>query len=685
MGYTYEQLKSMGAVPGSSGAGGDAALEAPAAPAAVPQSVVPTGATGPAQKKKYTYQELVAQGATPASPAPTEQKGNNILAAFAKGVFGAPATLLARPVQAVAGLAGVSNEDIDTATKKIPILGDLIAPTPKNFGDIPAEVGRGAQTVALGLGPIAGGALFGAGTSLEQGDDLLSTQTAFNVALGAAGGKILGLVGKPLLNATGKVVGTITPKVLKDVATSGAKGIQEFAANHQILGGVAAPLSESLAKGGQAIDNAVDNTFKKGGQAVKDVASKQFPQLNPTNHYTAVNERDILRPTTVNEPKYHKATAVYNDAKAKGIDLEKVASERGIIHDQIAEGGKYNTLDAADNLRQNNYQVSDTIARPAIKAAEPGVALVPLEQVRSSMISRINKIPASQIGDEERATLIKQIKSRYADGSAADTAHPNGYSLTELHDARIAAQKNGGYKVGQSASDALKAQRSREEGRVFSEIFDSSAPEELGIKPFKKELEKNFLLADYLESLNTKKVPAGITKKAVRLFGRAVTATVGGKIGGFPGSILGAQYGDMLFNSFETLPNPIKMAVLQAVKKEDPKIFGELVKYIGTKETERLMTKGLPSAGGSAFKETPPTIFTTPGGKSTTIKGEAADVAAVEQGRAKQPGTDRRLKSYLDKVNYAQGADGVYTNPKDLPTIKMGPKKKSPKRLNDIY
>ncbi len=313
--------------------------------------------------------------------------------------------------------------------------------------------------MALGLSPIAGGALFGAGNSLESGNDLLSTQTAFDTVLGAAGGKVLGLVGKPLLNATGKVVGTITPQILKDVASGGAKSITDFAANHQLLGGVAAPASKALKTGAEAIDSSIEGAFKKGGTAVQDLAKAQFPGLSPTNHYLKINARDIVQPTVVNKAAYNKATDIFNDAKAKGIDLGEVANNRGIQHDQLIDGGRYSTADAADALRQNNFKVSSEVIRPAIEAAEPGVPLVPIENVRNAMVSKIKAIPASQIADEERATILKQIEKRYADGSATDKAHPNGFSLTDLHDSRIAAASKGGYKPGQSASDALKAQR----------------------------------------------------------------------------------------------------------------------------------------------------------------------------------------------------------------------------------
>lgn len=167
-----------------------------------------------------------------------------------KSLIKAPLTMIARPIQAVAELAGASPESVNTATKKI--AGDFVAPVPQNFSDVGKDIGRGAETVALGLGPVSGGALFGAGNSLEQGNNLLSTQTAFETVLGAAGGKVLDLVGKPLLNAAGKVVGKITPDVLKTVVSKGTQSIKDFAENHSILpdnisksiNNIAKPLSE---------------------------------------------------------------------------------------------------------------------------------------------------------------------------------------------------------------------------------------------------------------------------------------------------------------------------------------------------------------------------------------------------------------------------------------------------------
>ncbi len=111
--------------------------------------------------------------------------------------------------------------------------------------------------------------------------------------------------------------------------------------------------------------------------------------------------------------------------------------------------------------------------------------------------------------------------------------------------------------------------------------------------------------------------------------------------------------------------------------------FDALRKYLGEQETARLLRKALPAAGKSSFKETPPTIFTTPKGVSTTNKNEAIDVAAVETGKAKTPTSGRSRVQQKRLVDFAQ-QDPNYTPPNQLPVIKVGPKKKGTKSLNDI-
>ena len=644
----------------------------PAVPETAPvaTSSVPSAPVSDIDRDLQSYRAARSSGALPKKQEP---KKESTLKNMAKGIFSAPVTIAARPFQAAAAVAGASNDQIDEFSQNLPVIGGLIADAPDNMADVKKDVGRGIQTVALGTGaPIAGGAAFGVGTSLEQGNDLLSAETAFNTVTGGAAGKVLQWVGKPILNASGKVVGTITPQMIKDAAAGGAQSIQKFMAEHQLLGGIAAKPSQKIASGFQKVDDVIESGFKKAGTGVKNTVASQYPNASVQKHFVKKNQADIVRPTTVNEPKYYKATNVYKDAERRGVKIEDIASRRGVIHDKIAEGGTYNSRESADAIRANVFQVGNDITRPALKALEPETRLVPIAEVRNAMVRQIDDIPDTQITAEAREILKRKILKQYADNSAVARRHPNGMSLTNLHDARIISGKNGKYKPGGTTSDALSAQMAREEGHAYSKLLDSKLPKEF--RDMRRSNEEDFLLADYLEALHGKKVPEGVTGKAARLFGRAVTATVGGKVGGFPGAILGAQYGDMLLGTFTALPNPLKIKVLNSIKLESPAAYAQLTKLIGDKELQKLTTLALPPGNSSKVQQPSPRLFATQGGKITPNRQEAADLAAVESGAAKRPFTED--PRWQEKVIEAQENLGAYLTPSQMETIMMGKKVK---------
>jgi hypothetical protein len=261
-------------------------------------------------------------------------------------------------------------------------------------------------------------------------------------------------------------------------------------------------------------------------------------------------------------------------------------------------------------------------------------------------------------------------------------------SLTNLHDARIISGKNGKYKPGGTTSDALSAQMAREEGHAYSKILDSKLPKEF--RDMRRSNEEDFLLADYLEALHGKKVPEGVTGRAARLFGRAAAAAVGGKVGGFPGAILGAQYGDMVFSGLQALPtNPLKQKFLNDLAETQPEVYKVLLDYIKKKGIEIDSTLKLPgtvtdpvtgkktkikASSESADSVPGPRLFGTQGGKLTPNRQEAADLAAVESGAAKRPFTED--PRWQEKVVEAQENLGAYLTPSQMETIIMGKKVK---------
>lgn len=189
---------------------------------------------------------------------------------FLRSLVSAPATIIARPIQAIAELAGASSQQVDETTKKL--TGGLVAPVPQNGADVKKDVGRAAETVALGLSPVAGGVAFGVGNSLEQGNDLFSVQTALQAALGAAGGKVLDLIGKPVFNTAGKAIATVTPQFLKDLAGKGTQAIIDFAAQHEILPEAA---SNAVNTATQKVNTIAEAPFNAVENKIKDAITKR--------------------------------------------------------------------------------------------------------------------------------------------------------------------------------------------------------------------------------------------------------------------------------------------------------------------------------------------------------------------------------------------------------------------------
>lgn len=516
---------------------------------------------------------------------------------FAKGLVSAPLTMLARPFQAGAELLGASAEDVNKFSSNIPVIGGAIAPVPQNFSDVQKDIGRGAQTVALGLGPVSGGALFGAGSSLEQGNDLLSTQTLYSTLLGMGLGKAVDLVGKPLLNAAGKVIGTITPATLKDVVSKGAGAVENFMAQHEILPAAGKEAVKKLETGAQAFDTGVGKLFTGGRKAATNLVTSQYPGISKEGmqtHFQNIDKANFEKPAT-QLTGYSKASDIYKNAKAQGTDLSQVAVDNGISHDTLIEGNKYNTNDTADAIRNDAMKTSHDLMRPALAAAEPGVERVPVSKIRTSMLDKVDKIPASQITDTERAVMKNRIENEFGDNSPAALAHPQGYSLTDLHDSTIAAQANGKFKSNGTASENFPARVSREQAKVFGDLLGKNAPDELGVKKFKQAIQQKFQLADYLDELHGKKVPRGIVRRAVSLFGKVAGAGLGGQIGGGIGGVAGYHMGGVLFNSFDNLSNPLKAYYLNSIEKTQPEIFKIFQDYLGTQETAKLLRPKLPA------------------------------------------------------------------------------------------
>lgn len=583
---------------------------APAPSPVTPAPTVPSASPSPITPIKMTRAEYQAKFGTPPPSTPKPEQKGNFAVDLLKSVVSAPATMVARPFQAVAQLAGASPEAVDEFSNKIS--GGLIAPVPQNFSDVKKDVGRGIQTVALGTGaPIAAGAAFGVGGSLEQGNDLFSTQTVLEGLLGAGAGKVLGLVGKPLLDVTGKVVGTITPKILKDVASKGAGAVEKFMAQHEIVPAVVKPAIAKIPKAAEAVDESVNKIFKGAGSKVKETIQNQYPKATGDNiakHYEKMEIDGLMEPSKVAGKTFNKSADVVKDAKRRGIDIEKVAAENKIYKSEHVKDGKFDTAGTADALSNETMSGGPEILRPALSAASPGVKRVPISEIRNEILTRISKAPDAKISPEQKLTFAKKVAKEYGDDSVTAKLYKDGYDLTNLYDSKLQTSsklykspKGGGV---QSISDNLMSQQKQIESQVFDSFLRKNAPKELGLDDYFKAQEAKFALANYLRTLDGNTAPQSLFQRAVKKTSQLAGATSGATVAGPFGMFSGYQFGGLVADTFAKSSNPVKVAFLKSIGKTEPEIYSIMKEFTSKADVDKILRKALP---GPSSINIPPT------------------------------------------------------------------------------
>lgn len=626
MGYSYEQLKQMGATPGP--------------------AVSPTTPTATTPKKKYTYAELQKLGATtapnqtvPATPQPTQE---NTPGFFGK-MISPLATMVARPFQAGAELMGASPESVDKFTNKY--TGGVVAPVPQNASDVIKDVGRAAQTVAFGAGPssmLSSGAAFGLGSSLEQqGSDVFSgqglTKAATDTLIGMGAGKLLDKFGSPIINKVGQTIGSWTPQFALDLASKGAGAVSKFMAEHELPGAisqVSKPLSEKITSGMEGIDTGVNKLFTGGKSKIANAITSQYPGLKKGSiqeHYINVDKKNMTQPALENKPAYNEAKDIYNSAKANGVDIPSEAIDSGIYHDSIVSKGSYDTTDTSKMIRKQNGQSSEDMLKPILDIADRSVPPTPLKEIEQKAIDSVMK--DIKIADKEAE--IAKITRRFGStgrGSLQER-YPNGMNLKDIQREKIAAAGSTNFdnpdkNVNFHASNAY---RSILEDK-FPPITDPATGKVFDIRDFNKQLQKKYNLADYLEALNGKKVPVGTVKQIFKLGGKLAGAYGGSSLGGALGGVVGYHMGGTMAGLFENMSNPVKKAYLDSIEHTSPEVFRIFSDYIKTTDANlyKILALPAPKTPGEMIRQTG--VNTIPNRFDKTIEMGAPTPKPITQG-----------------------------------------------------
>lgn len=356
-----------------------------------------------------------AYGATPVTPTPTQSLSSKIwsgLASAGRTIVSAPATMLARPFQAGAELLGASEQQVNQATDRL--TGGLVVPVPTNFADVKKDIGRGIQTAALGAGgAVSGGAAFGLGTSLEQGNNLLSMATAIDTALGAAGGKVLELMGKPIFNAAGKVIGKVTPQYLQDLASQGTKAITDFAAQHSILPDI---ISKPLNVGVQKVESVLNKPFEVAGKVKGAIVNKvKAPFTAKTDEQIFATPESQLKKLTSSEQSRYFQNKARQDSTYFKAEQDKIT--------QSADMTAQEKTAAIQNLQQEQIAAKKALAEKTNTA---------LQETRDASQQRTNSliVEAKQLSEK----AIPQASTDVANAAKKPTRVVIGKAGQEYRD-----------------------------------------------------------------------------------------------------------------------------------------------------------------------------------------------------------------------------------------------------------
>lgn len=336
---------------------------------------------------------------------PKEGLGSQILHGagdFLKGLVSPTATMLARPIQAGAELLGASSEDVDKVTKNV--TGGLVAPVPQNTSDVKKDVGRGVETAALGLAPVAGGALYGAGNSVEQGNNVLSGKTA----LGAGLGGLLGGATELASPFIAKGVSAITPKFVKE---AGAK-----------VGQTLAPVADAVgnfAKNTKILPDSVSGAINKGANFLNEapgmIGNTIANQYGFGEGKTKEDALNLVSKALGNTGKKSAGVFAGNDAKRlQGLETLfdeapnlKVTGEGGaqIPYDPVTATLPQH-VEALDNAKSSLY--SD-LEKNLISATKEGVQ-VDTEPVITKLQTIANDVGRTAEARTRAASLLESIR-----------------------------------------------------------------------------------------------------------------------------------------------------------------------------------------------------------------------------------------------------------------------------------
>ncbi len=339
------------------------------------------------------------------------------------------------------------------------------------------------------------------------------------------------------------------------------------------------------------------------------------------------------------------------------------------------ENGRYDTADAAEGMREDAVKMSKEALRPALEAANPSVPVTHAPDVLTRAFQSLSQDKRLTPGDR-----IKVANNIMNEARALGNEHPNGMSLTDTFDKRIVYDKNSGYHAGKSLDDTNAAIANQHLGHAMRDIVnEKSAQAGLDTESFQDELSKYFRAADYLDALNTKKVPQSLVSKIANRAAAVMGAAAGHSFsGGILGGVGGYVIGGALEHMAENFVGKRGGEFLNNLEQTNPKAFEAVKEYIQKTQDERAGQMKLPPGAEKGTPANPHIVppketsgvEMVPAGKYPTSAnpktGRFQTMYHEGQGKLEPDGFDPKASGGGPKTPITKNPQAGFVNPQEI-------------------
>jgi hypothetical protein len=376
----------------------------------------------------------------------------------------------------------INNETSPTFKKE-----SLSLPTDNSLTDkVSSEVstaGKGLYESITGIGKYTG--VNPAVRGIQGAAEALSTP--LKVA-----GTVVGDVANKVAPETTKAIGTGIGKVGEAIGggidwlgekIGGTHMAQKFVEQHPDAAKTLEDWSKIGSAGGDIANNiltaevgikSAPKLAKEGANIASDVSTLAAKSAEPlTNKLSVVKEKakDIAlndekkfwsKPSQIPKAAYNKAREVFDTAKSQGHDIADTLTKNKITSSDIVEytptGNRvYNTVDTVEKLRSDAAKISNEMLRPALEKADAS-GLVPKTPVSEFIKSSIENINKSKLTAEAKDKMISSLNETTI---SLQKQHPEGLSLTDLHNEKIIRDLNSKYSLVGDISTNMEATKNK--------------------------------------------------------------------------------------------------------------------------------------------------------------------------------------------------------------------------------